>query len=160
MASFLSIFAGELSATVLLCQLSYTAIGCGRTRTCALRRNRRTSPPTNSSFNSSPGNGRRGTGISARRGPKSHGPEVTAIYHHRRTSYPLHDFPLLDPIDRLYIYEARAGIGRGTSDNGTLGVLPFRPRGHIFPRQDSNLHLPRSRRSNRSLHHRPILLNA
>jgi hypothetical protein len=30
--------------------------------------------------------------------------------------------------------------------------------GTIFPRQDSNLHLPRSRRSNRSLHHRPILL--
>jgi len=26
-------------------------------------------------------------GISARRGPKSHGPEVTAIYHHRRMLY-------------------------------------------------------------------------
>jgi len=104
-------------------------VGCGRTRTCALRRNRRTSPPANSLCISSPGNGRRGTGISACRGPKSHGPEVTAICHHRRVLY--------------------------TSDNGTLGVLPFRPRGHKFPRQDSNLHLPRSRRSNRSLHHRP-----
>ena len=37
----------ELSATVSLCQLSCTAIDCGRTRTCALRRNRRTSPPAN-----------------------------------------------------------------------------------------------------------------
>ena len=83
-------------------------------------------------------------------------PEVTAIHHHRRMSY-LRDFPLLDPSDRPYIHESRADIGWGTSDNGTLGVLPFRPRGHIFPRQDSNLHLPRSRRSNRSLHHRPIL---
>jgi hypothetical protein len=62
-----------------------------------------------------------------------------------------------DPNDLLPAQESRADIGRGTSDNGTLGVLPFRPRGHKFPRQDSNLHLPRSRRSNRSLHHRPIL---
>src|SRR5579872_7158650 len=28
---------------------------------------------------------------------------------------------------------SRADIGRGTSDNGTLGVLPFRPRGHNIP---------------------------
>ena len=46
-------------------------------------------------------------------------------------------------------------LGRGISDHGTLGALPIQLRGHKFPWQDSNLHLPLSRRSNRSLHHRP-----
>src|SRR5262249_51163625 len=79
--------------------------------------------------------------------------------------------PIAGPAERLAISRSRdldefalvhsfVIIGLGTRDNGTIGVLPFRPRGHKFPRQDSNLHLPLMRRSNRSLHHRPSLFTS